>query len=71
MLFKLIALVAAALPVVLFVRSVFFRRPTRLSAALQEFKKEVDFAVYVFIGLVSCTVVYAMGKLLWTWWGAV
>ena len=70
MLFKIIAFAVAAYPVILFVRSVLLRKPTRFSTALKEFKKEVDFAVYVFIGLVSCTIVYALGRLLWTWLSA-
>ena len=70
MLFKIIAFVAAAIPLVLFVRSVFFRRPTRMSQALQEFKKQVDFAVWIFLGLVACVVLFAAGKLAWTWWTA-
>jgi hypothetical protein len=32
MIFKIIAFVAAAIPIFLFVRSIFFRRPTRLRA---------------------------------------
>ena len=68
MLFKIIALIAAAVPIVLFLRSMFFRRPTRFSGRLKEFKKEVDFAIWVFLGLVGCTVVFALGKLIWAWW---
>jgi hypothetical protein len=67
MLLKIIAFIAAALPIIMFLRSTFGRRPTRLSAAIKEFKKEVDFAVWVFLGLVGCTVVYALGRLLYVW----
>jgi hypothetical protein len=70
MLFKIIAFIAAAVPVVLFLRSMFFQRPTRFSARLKEFKKEVDFAIWVFLGLVGCTVVFALGRLVWAWWWA-
>jgi multisubunit Na+/H+ antiporter MnhB subunit len=70
MLLKLIALIAAALPVILFVRAMFFRRPTRLSEGMKEFKKQIDFAVWIFLGLVGCVVVFAAGKLIWTWWAA-
>jgi hypothetical protein len=68
MLFKIIAFIAAAVPLILFVRSMFFRRPTGFSAAFKEFKKEVDFAVWVFLGLVGCTVAFALGRLIWAWW---
>jgi hypothetical protein len=68
MLFKIIAFIAAAIPLILFVRSIFFRRPTRFSEGLKEFRKQVDFAVWIFLGLVGCVVAFAAGKLVWTWW---
>ncbi len=68
MLFKIIAFITAAVPVFLFVRSMFFRRPTRLSARFTEFKKDIDFAIWVFLGLVGCTMAFALGKLIFAWW---
>jgi len=68
MLFKIIAFIAAAIPLVLFVRAVFFQRRTRLGAGVKEFKKQFDLAIWIFIGLIGCLVVFAAGKLLWTWW---
>jgi hypothetical protein len=70
MLLKFIAFIAAAIPIVLFVRSVFFRRPTRVSEGMKEFKKQVDLAVWIFLGLVGLLVTFAAGKLTWTWWAA-
>ena len=67
MLFKIIAFIAAATPVILFLRSFLLRRPTRFSARLKELKKEIDFAIWVFLGLVGCTVAFALGKLAWAW----
>jgi len=42
MIFKIIAFVAAAIPIFLFVRSIFFRRPTRINEGFKEFKKQSD-----------------------------
>jgi len=70
MLLKLIAFVAAAIPAVLFVRAIFFRRPNRFSGVASEFKKQVDFAIWIFLGLIGCIVAVAVGKLAWTWWTA-
>ncbi len=67
MLFKIFAFIAAAIPVFLFVRSVLFRKPTRMSEGMKEFKKQVDLAVWIFIGLVGCVVALALGKVVWTW----
>jgi multisubunit Na+/H+ antiporter MnhB subunit len=68
MLLKIIAFVAAAIPLILFARKMFFRRPTRISEGLKEFRRQVDFAVWIFLGLVACVALFAAGKLAWTWW---
>jgi hypothetical protein len=73
MLLKIIAFLAAAIPIFLFVRGTFFRKPskpTRFSEGIKEFKKQIDLAVWIFLGLVGCLVAFAAGKLAWTWWEA-
>jgi hypothetical protein len=61
---------AAAIPIFLFVRSIFFRRTTRLNEGLTEFKKQANLAVSIFLFLIVCVVVFAAGKLAWTWWSS-
>jgi anaerobic C4-dicarboxylate transporter len=68
MIFKIMAFLAAAIPLFLFVRSMFFRRSTRLNEGLKEFKKQANLAVWIFLFLIACVVVFAAGKLAWTWW---
>ncbi len=68
MIFKIIAFVAAAIPIFLFVRSIFFRRTTRISEGLKEFKKQANLAVSIFLVLIGCVVAFAVGKLAWVWW---
>jgi hypothetical protein len=68
MIFKIMAFIAAAIPIVLFIRAIFFRRTTRISDGLKEFKKQANLAVSIFLFLVGCVVVVAAGKLVWTWW---
>jgi hypothetical protein len=70
MIFKIIAFLAAAIPIFLFVRSVFFRRTTRLNEGFTEFKKQANLAVSIFLFLIACVVVFAAGKLVWTWWSS-
>jgi len=67
MIFKIIAFVIAAVPIFLFVRSIFFRRPTRLNEGFKEFKKQSDVAVSIFLLLIGCVVIFAVGKLVWAW----
>ena len=67
MIFKIIAFVAAAIPIFLFVRSIFFRRPARMNEGFKEFKKQSDLAVSIFLLLIGCVVIFAVGKLVWAW----
>jgi hypothetical protein len=70
MFFKIMVFVAAAIPIFLFVRSVFFRRTTPINDSLKKFKKQADLAVSIFLFLIGCVVVVATAKLAWTWWTA-
>ena len=70
MVFKILALVAAAIPIFLFVRSIFFRRTTRINDGLKEFKKHANLAVSIFLFLIGCVELAGAGKLAWTWWAA-
>jgi hypothetical protein len=65
MIFKIIAFLAEAIPIFLFVRSTFFRRTTRINEGLREFKKQANLAVSIFLFLI-----FAAGKLAWTWWSS-
>ena len=71
MLIKLIAFAAAIIPAILFLRAIFVRRPSKLGVAMREAKKQVDVAIYIFIGLIGCLVAFAAGKLAWSRWTAV
>jgi hypothetical protein len=71
MLFKIMAFVVAVVPIFLFLRSVFFRRTTRVSEGLKDFKKQADLAVSIFLFLIGCAVVVTAGKLVWTWWAPI
>ena len=70
MLLKTIAFIAAAIPVYLFVRAVFFRRTSRLGEGMKEFRKQFDLAIWIFLGVVGVIFAVAIGKLIWTWWVA-
>jgi hypothetical protein len=67
MIFKIMVFVAAAIPIFLFVRSIVFRRPARLNEGFKEFKKQSDLAVSIFLLLIGCVVIFAVGKLIWAW----
>jgi hypothetical protein len=70
MLLKIIAFLAVAIPLIVFLRRVFFRRETKFGAALRELRKQVDVAIWIFLGLIGCVVAFGLGKLIWTWWSS-
>jgi hypothetical protein len=70
MFLKIIAFAAAAIPIFLFLRSIFSRRTTRTNEAFREFKKQANLAVSIFLFLIVCVVAFAAAKLAWTWWSS-
>jgi O-antigen/teichoic acid export membrane protein len=68
MFLKIIAFAAAVIPVILFLRAIFMRRPSKLGAAMREAKKQIDLGIYIFLGIIGCIVAFAAGKVAWTWW---
>jgi hypothetical protein len=68
MLLKLIALLSAAIPLILFVRKVFGARQTKLGAAMREAKKQIDLGITIFLCIVGAVVIITLGKLAWGWW---
>jgi hypothetical protein len=67
--YKIIGIILAVMPVVLFLRAIFMRSKKR-SQAVSEFKKQLDYAVWLILFFIGCAVVYSVGKLIyqfWTW----
>jgi hypothetical protein len=61
--YKLMALVLAAIPVVLFLRNVFTTRSKMRSRAVSNFKKQVDYLVWAILFLIGCEIVYLIATL--------
>jgi hypothetical protein len=68
MFLKIIAFISAAIPLILFLRAMLGNRKTKLGAAFADFKKQIDLAIYIFLGIIAAIVIIALGKLAWTWW---
>jgi uncharacterized membrane protein YadS len=58
---------AELMPIVLFLRAIFMRSKKR-SQAVSEFKKQLDFAVWLILFFIACAVVYSVGKLIYQFW---
>jgi hypothetical protein len=64
---KIIGIILAVMPVVLFLRAIFMRSK-KTSQAVSEFKKQLDYAVWLILFFIGCAVVYSVGKLLYQFW---
>jgi hypothetical protein len=62
--FKLIGIILAAIPVVLFLRAIFTGQSKKRSQAVSDFKKQVDYLVWAMLFLIGCGFVYSIGKLI-------
>jgi len=49
----------------------FVARPTKLGASWREAKKQIDLAIYIFIGVIGAIVAFAVARFAWAWWSAV
>jgi hypothetical protein len=68
--YKFIGIILAVMPIVFFLRAVFMGRgrSKKTSQAVSEFKKQLDYAVWVILFFIGCAVVYSLGKLLFQYW---
>jgi len=61
---KVIGIIVAAMPVILFLRAMFMGSKKR-SQAVSNFKKQVDYVVWAILFFIGCGVVFSVGKLIY------
>jgi hypothetical protein len=60
---KLIGIIIAVMPVILFVRAMFMGSKRR-TQAVSNFKRQVDYLVWVILLLIGLVLVFSIGKLI-------
>jgi hypothetical protein len=53
----------AAIPIILFLRAIFFGRSEAMKLASSDFKKQIDYLVWMILFAIGCGIVYSVGKL--------
>lgn len=66
---KAITLLAAAIPIILFLKNLFFRNSKVMRQASAEFRKQVDYLVWGILVLVGLGLIYSVGRLVYSFWG--
>lgn len=67
MILKLIAFIAAAAPILMFLRTVVFPRRSETGKRLKTFKRQLDFGVNLFLAAVACVMAWALVEAIWAW----
>ena len=62
--YKLIGIIMAAMPVILFLRAMFMGSKKR-SQAVSNFKKQVDYVVWAILFMIGVGLVLSIGKLIY------
>ena len=67
--FKLITLLLAAIPVILFLRAIFPGQSKVMKQAVADLKKQIDYLVWLILLAIACAILYSVGKLIYFLWG--
>jgi len=65
---KLITILAAAIPIILFLKTVLFGKSKVMKEASASFRRQVDYLVWAILLLVGCALLYSVGTLLYSIW---
>jgi hypothetical protein len=66
--YKLITILVAAIPIVLFLKSVFFGRSQAMKQASSELRRQIDYLVWVILFLIASGIVYSTINLIHPLW---
>ena len=63
--FKLLVLLVSAIPILLFLKNMFFSRSERFKKASADLKRQIDYLVWTILILVGLGILYSLFKLIW------
>jgi hypothetical protein len=66
--YKLITILVAAIPIILFLRAIFFRQSKAMKLAVSDFRNQIDYLVWMILFAIGCGIVYSVGKLIYSLW---
>jgi hypothetical protein len=55
--YKLITILAAAIPIILFLRAIFLGRSKAMKLALSDFRQQIDYLVWMILFVIGCGIV--------------
>ena len=66
--YKLIVIIAAAMPIILALRAILVGRSQKASRVFSEFKKQIDYLVWAILFAIGCFFVYQLASMIHSMW---
>jgi len=66
--YKLIAILVAVIPIILFLKTVFFGRSQVMKQASSDLRRQIDYLVWAILFLVACGILYSVVNLIHPIW---
>jgi type IV secretory pathway VirB2 component (pilin) len=66
--YKLITILVAAIPIIVFLKSVFFGRSQAWKQASSELRRQIDYLVWAILALIACGILYSTINLIHPLW---
>ncbi len=66
--YKLITILAAAIPVIIFLKTIVFGKSKRMREASSAFKRQIDYLVWGILFMLGAALVYSVGTLIYSIW---
>jgi hypothetical protein len=66
--YKLIVIIAAAMPIIFALRAILVGRSQETSRVFSEFKKQIDYLVWAILFIIGCLFVYELASMIHSMW---
>jgi len=66
--YKLITILVAAIPIILFLKTVFFGRSQAMKQATSDLKRQIDYLVWAILFTIACGILYSTINLIHPIW---
>jgi ABC-type phosphate/phosphonate transport system permease subunit len=66
--YKLITILVAVIPIILFLKTVFFGRSQAMKQATSDLKRQIDYLVWAILFIVACGILYSTINLIHPIW---
>jgi hypothetical protein len=66
--YKLIVIIAAAMPIIFALRAILVGRSQKTSRVFSEFKKQIDYLVWAILFIIGCLFVYELASMIHSMW---